>query len=250
MWQKVWAGEDRRSVVFGGATAFVLIMTAVFLFGFGGWLANWGGLIEWTADGMALAYPNVVLFQVFKDEAVSRWLAGWFVGWVGGRFVGGGGAWGEGGPRLAGLLFGTDGGPAPHRHPLASFPLVVNPGLHGDGDGGPTCMVLLPCVCSLMPRLDLSLLALHPQKLGMPARVSSWVGVIAIILAAIMNESAVDSLQSGLTNAMSSHFFQNQHIAFARFTVLLINIPMIVISTQVRVGGAGGWRLADGGAEV
>jgi hypothetical protein len=68
MWQKVWASSSRRAVVLGGAGGAFLIMAAVFLFGFGGWLAAWGGLINWdTTD------PNLFLFQIFQsDDSVRR----------------------------------------------------------------------------------------------------------------------------------------------------------------------------------
>lgn len=42
---QVWASESRRSVIFGGSFGFVLIMLAVFIFGFFGWLAAWAGYV-------------------------------------------------------------------------------------------------------------------------------------------------------------------------------------------------------------
>lgn len=58
MWQKVWASQDRKSVVFGGAVGMVLITVAVMIFGLMGWLAAWGGFVTYDTD------PNLYLFQV------------------------------------------------------------------------------------------------------------------------------------------------------------------------------------------
>jgi hypothetical protein len=69
MWQKVWASSGREAVVFGGAVGACLISVAVFLFGFAGWLADWGNLVVFDYDyetGQPLINPNLFLFQVFK----------------------------------------------------------------------------------------------------------------------------------------------------------------------------------------
>jgi hypothetical protein len=63
--------------------------------------------------------------------------------------------------------------------------------------------------------------------------VRSWIGVIALILAVIMNESAIDSMQSGLTASFTSHFFKDQHVIFSRMIVMVINIPLMIIALQV-----------------
>ncbi|GFH29013.1 predicted protein, partial [Haematococcus lacustris] len=67
-WQKVWAGADQKAVRFGGIGASMLVSCAVFLFGFAGWLASWGGLVVWDYDeeGSPVINPNLYLFQVFK----------------------------------------------------------------------------------------------------------------------------------------------------------------------------------------
>ncbi|GIL45946.1 hypothetical protein Vafri_3056 [Volvox africanus] len=135
MWQKVWASESKAAVLFGGGLGFVLITVAVFLFGFGGWLAAWGGYVTEDTD------PNLYLFQVFSSER---------------------------------------------------------------DEASP----------------------------GASVQVSSWVGVITLILAATMNESAVDSIQNGITAVLAQHFFKGQHTIFPRIVVLLVNIPLIVISLQ------------------
>ncbi|GFR42610.1 hypothetical protein Agub_g3541 [Astrephomene gubernaculifera] len=136
MWQKVWASTSRRAVVFGGGVGAALITVAVFLFGFGGWLAAWAGYVTWDTDS------NLYLFQVFASAR--------------------------------------------------------------DDD----------------------------NAFGASVQVRSWVGVISLILAATMNESAIDSLQNGIASVLAQHFFKRQHTAFPRAIVLLVNIPLIVISLQ------------------
>ncbi|EFJ52719.1 hypothetical protein VOLCADRAFT_115669, partial [Volvox carteri f. nagariensis] len=135
MWQKVWASESRRAVVFGGGVGFLLIMVAVFLFGFGGWLAAWGGYITDVTD------YNLYLFQVFSSER----------------------------------------------------------------DAAAT---------------------------GASVQVSSWVGVVTLILAATMNESAIDSIQNGITAVLAQHFFKGQHTVFPRLVTVCVNIPLIIIALQ------------------
>jgi hypothetical protein len=49
-----------------------------------------------------------------------------------------------------------------------------------------------------------------------PARVNSWVGVLVVLLAIIMNEGAVDSLQNGLAASISSHFLKNLPLKWTR----------------------------------
>ncbi len=66
MWQKVWASENRAAVIFGGAVGGFLTTIAVFLFGFGGWLAAWGGFINYSTNA------NLFLFQVGCSEAASH----------------------------------------------------------------------------------------------------------------------------------------------------------------------------------
>uniref|UniRef100_A0A7R9V1J1 Uncharacterized protein n=1 Tax=Chlamydomonas euryale TaxID=1486919 RepID=A0A7R9V1J1_9CHLO len=148
MWQKAWASEDRKALIFGGSVGFVLITITVFLFGLGGWLAAWAGYVNWSTNG------NLFLFQVFKSELVT-----------------------------------------------------------GCTDDNPYC---------------------DPNFIynGASARLQSWVGVITIMLASIMNCSAIDSLQNGLTSAISNQWFRNQNILFARVIVLACNVPVMVVATQ------------------
>lgn len=46
--------------------------------------------------------------------------------------------------------------------------------------------------------------------------VSNWVGVLVVLLALIMNEGAVDSLQNGLAASISAHFLKNAPLAYTR----------------------------------
>jgi hypothetical protein len=46
--------------------------------------------------------------------------------------------------------------------------------------------------------------------------VSNWVGVLVVLLALIMNEGAVDSLQNGLAASLSGHFLKNAPLAYTR----------------------------------
>jgi len=64
------------------------------------------------------------------------------------------------------------------------------------------------------------------------AHISSWVGVVTLVLAVTMNESAIDSLQNGLAASISAHFFKGMNIWYARVAVLLVNVPLIIIGFQ------------------
>lgn len=59
--------------------------------------------------------------------------------------------------------------------------------------------------------------------------VNSWIGVIVLILAATMNESAVDSMQNGLAAALGSFFLRKRAVMWSRIGVLFINVPLIVV---------------------
>jgi Na+/proline symporter len=57
----------------------------------------------------------------------------------------------------------------------------------------------------------------------------SWIGVIVIVLAATMNQSAVDSLQNALTATFTSNLFRERSITFTRGVVFCINIPLMLL---------------------
>lgn len=47
-------------------------------------------------------------------------------------------------------------------------------------------------------------------------RVDMWVDVLVVLLAIIMNEGAVDSLQNGLAASISGHFLKNCPLKWTR----------------------------------
>jgi hypothetical protein len=62
--------------------------------------------------------------------------------------------------------------------------------------------------------------------------INNWIGVLIVLMAVMMNEGAVDSLQNGLAGAFSSHFLKGKPLLWTRIAVILINIPLIVLGTQ------------------
>mmetsp|Transcript_1834 Transcript_1834/g.3736 ORF Transcript_1834/g.3736 Transcript_1834/m.3736 type:complete len:671 (+) Transcript_1834:217-2229(+) len=132
MWQRVWAAEDPKALKGGGIIACIAIVTAVFLYGFSGFLAAWGGLIDFET-----ANPNLYMFQVFRS---------------------------------------------------------------GPGEG--------------------------------QATVSNWVSVLVLVLAATMNQSAIDSLQNGIAATLSSHFLKREPIMYARICVVFISIPICIVALE------------------
>eukprot|EP00287_Rhodomonas_sp_CCMP768_P019405 CAMPEP_0202829510 /NCGR_PEP_ID=MMETSP1389-20130828/15563_1 /ASSEMBLY_ACC=CAM_ASM_000865 /TAXON_ID=302021 /ORGANISM="Rhodomonas sp., Strain CCMP768" /LENGTH=606 /DNA_ID=CAMNT_0049503071 /DNA_START=36 /DNA_END=1857 /DNA_ORIENTATION=+ len=132
MWQRVWAAENERALKLGGLIACFWIVVAVFLYGLFGFLAAWGGLIDFET-----ANPNLYMFQIFRP---------------------------------------------------------------GPGEG--------------------------------QATVSQWVHVLVLVLAATMNQSAIDSLMNGITATLSSHFLRREPLIYARFCVVLISIPICVVALE------------------
>ncbi|GAX81943.1 hypothetical protein CEUSTIGMA_g9371.t1 [Chlamydomonas eustigma] len=173
MWQKIWASEDRSTMIFGGVMGGSLVTIAVFLFGFGGLLAAWAGYVNFSTN------PNLFLFQVFNSEIV------------------------------------TSGAPPAPSAPVFNTTDYLPP---SPGGGYPTYPPLAPPV--------------HYIYNGLSARLRSWVGVITLMLAVTMNESAIDSMQNGIASCISTHFFRNQHILWTRMIVVLINVPIMIVATQ------------------
>lgn len=62
--------------------------------------------------------------------------------------------------------------------------------------------------------------------------VNSWIGEIVLILAVIMNESAVDSILNGFVSTISSQFFRGKSMMICRLVSFLIMVPLVVIATQ------------------
>ena len=59
----------------------------------------------------------------------------------------------------------------------------------------------------------------------------SWIAVITIVIAAIMNESAIDSMQNAIAACISTNI-KDKSINYARLVVVIINIPLIVVGLQ------------------
>ena len=64
VWQRVWAAQSANELKTGGMVGAVAVIIAVFLFGFAGFVAAWGGLIDVEQDN-----PNLYLFQLLKAHA-------------------------------------------------------------------------------------------------------------------------------------------------------------------------------------
>lgn len=63
------------------------------------------------------------------------------------------------------------------------------------------------------------------------ATVDSWIAELVLILAIIMNESAIDTLQNGITSTVSSQFFRGHSVNVCRVISFLICVPLVVIAT-------------------
>ena len=60
--------------------------------------------------------------------------------------------------------------------------------------------------------------------------VDSGIEVLTLVLALIMSESAIDSLQNGISATISSTFLRGRPINWARAIVLLINIIVVTFA--------------------
>jgi len=60
------------------------------------------------------------------------------------------------------------------------------------------------------------------------ATVSSWIQLLVLVLAAVMNQSAVDSLISGITGTLSTYFLPGRPIKYARILTAFIMIPIVI----------------------
>jgi SSS family solute:Na+ symporter len=133
VWQKAWASQNKKSLYIGAALATVATIITVFMFGFGGFLATWAGLIDFENTN-----PNLYLFQVFDSQRNS----------------------------------------------------------------------------------------------DNPAQLSSWVSLITLVSAAVMSQSAVDSIQNGLMGTFNCYFLKYRPLWVTRVFVVLINIPSIVVGLK------------------
>jgi len=128
MWQRVWAAEDPRALKQGGIMGCIAVIIAIFLYGFFGFIAAWGGLIDFANTNV-----NLYLFQIFKTS--------------------------------------------PDQPPNAI--------------------------------------------------IDSGIEAVVLVLALIMSESAIDSLQNGISATISSTFLRGYSIWYARGIVVLINIIIV-----------------------
>jgi len=128
MWQRVWAAENPAALKQGGIMGCVAVVIAIFLYGLIGFIAAWGGLIDFVNTN-----PNLYLFQIFKTS--------------------------------------------PDQPPNAIL--------------------------------------------------DSGIEVLTLILALVMSESAIDSLQNGISATISSTFLRGKPIMYARAIVVLINIIIV-----------------------
>eukprot|EP01025_Chloroclados_australasicus_P066308 TRINITY_DN9106_c0_g1_i9.p2 TRINITY_DN9106_c0_g1~~TRINITY_DN9106_c0_g1_i9.p2 ORF type:complete len:285 (+),score=18.20 TRINITY_DN9106_c0_g1_i9:756-1610(+) len=61
--------------------------------------------------------------------------------------------------------------------------------------------------------------------------VNSWAGVLSMVLAVTMNESAVDSYQNGLVASIGGYFLKGKNVQYVRLSVLLFNVPVVALAT-------------------
>ncbi|KAI8475914.1 MAG: hypothetical protein J3K34DRAFT_517076 [Monoraphidium minutum] len=60
--------------------------------------------------------------------------------------------------------------------------------------------------------------------------VSSAMGVVLVLLAALMNEGAIDSLQNGIASSLGGHFFKHAPLWCNRVGVIALNVPLMVLA--------------------
>ncbi|KAK9708961.1 hypothetical protein K7432_009341 [Basidiobolus ranarum] len=68
--------------------------------------------------------------------------------------------------------------------------------------------------------------------LGAGGEAPIWITVLVTVLAATMNQSAVDSLQNALVDSVSSVLLKGKSVWWSRLVVVIVNIPLIIISLQ------------------
>eukprot|EP01134_Creolimax_fragrantissima_P008372 CFRG8372T1 len=65
---------------------------------------------------------------------------------------------------------------------------------------------------------------------GESTTLNNWQGLLTLVAAAIMSESAVDSYQNGLSSVLVSTFMEGVDIKYARMVVVIINVPLIILA--------------------
>lgn len=63
-------------------------------------------------------------------------------------------------------------------------------------------------------------------------RHDTWIQVILVILTAVMNESAIDSLQNAIVATFTSNFLMEKPVWVSQVLVVVLNIPIVVVATQ------------------
>lgn len=63
-------------------------------------------------------------------------------------------------------------------------------------------------------------------------QMGNWIGLVTLLCAVVMNESAVDSMQTGLVGNISSHLLRGYPLIVTRLCVVVINIPLIYLGTR------------------
>jgi len=74
---------------------------------------------------------------------------------------------------------------------------------------------------------------LHGGEVPPIPTVSNWIGVICVVLASVMNEGAVDSLQNGMAAALTSYItplYNKWSLNMTRLLVLLLNIALMLVA--------------------
>ncbi|ORX93715.1 hypothetical protein K493DRAFT_222798 [Basidiobolus meristosporus CBS 931.73] len=68
--------------------------------------------------------------------------------------------------------------------------------------------------------------------LGAGGEAPVWIIVIVTVLAATMNQSAVDSLQNALVDNISSLLLRGRSVWWSRLVVVIVNVPLVVVSLR------------------
>jgi SSS family solute:Na+ symporter len=63
MWQRVWASQDEQALKQGSIIGCIWVVLAIFLYGLFGYIACWGGLVDYVKTNI-----NLYLFQVLKTD--------------------------------------------------------------------------------------------------------------------------------------------------------------------------------------
>eukprot|EP00475_Leptophrys_vorax_P024836 TRINITY_DN3444_c0_g1_i1.p1 TRINITY_DN3444_c0_g1~~TRINITY_DN3444_c0_g1_i1.p1 ORF type:complete len:566 (-),score=138.06 TRINITY_DN3444_c0_g1_i1:669-2306(-) len=83
---------------------------------------------------------------------------------------------------------------------------------------------------STNPNLYLFQLFKESPTPGSEATLSSWPSLLVLTTAAIMSQSAVDSLQNGMMGTLSSYLLKGKSLWVTRIMVVGINLPLIIIA--------------------